>query len=651
VEPDPHNDFSIARQAAGCAALYLKRRTIMPGPESSLTTTLSTLGNLGTLASVGLAAASFVQDKKAYAAINQKLDDLLKGQELIIGKIDQVYGEVKDASLKNVLLDYENSINAWYRDYVSLWKRARKDDENRTNLQNDTRDLVQKLKDCDNYLGVIHDAFMGEFPSLAQPYMAIFAEIIRLGTQAPEQSQYFHALARFERWLILQQKGFLLEGNRLKYQSPESKVKQILRDMEHVTHDTDDDGKQIPKLRKQAEYSAQFVAKLNSYTQKSNAGDKEDTDYLTFGLNTCDASDIFYLDTNPVVSDPGKIVVGLQLYRKHDWLAIKIMQASFKNGVVRQEAEPKVNDDRSGRRVLELINIERVKELVAKYRGGPSGYTKVERERVEEKVLEKQQIYIDLSSAEAPSLEVITGAKLFLRGGNWICLSIQAAKLNSTLTEIDESSRQWVDAPGPAGKPNEDEDFFTIQGTAKYISIRPLTPTPLAPLRGVKFWRDFVTGQDHRVNLSVKTGLCDIEHLWRKYDLPMLTGSEIFLLLSDGYTGEVTLRDSQGRTVTETGWALLQSKCVFHLTHTTAGKISFKTTRGDLLYLREPGADYAELCEFEWFPVENNSIILRANTGKFLRSLSAPLPSRNGQLYADQQSAETAERFQIVPVK
>ena len=337
--------------------------------------------------------------------------------------------------------------------------------------------------------------------------------------------------------------------------------------------------------------------------------------------------------------DPGKIVVGLQFYRKFDWLAIKIIQAAFSNGFVDQnKPKPKANDHTDGSGVAELINKERLKELV-KQNG--RRYKK----DTENQILKRQQIYIDLSSAEAPSREIMTGAKLYLRG-NWICIAIQAAKLSDGLTHIDESTRHWIDAPGPQGKGEEDRDFFTIRGTCKYINIHPLTPTPLAPLRGAKFLRH-ATGDDHRMNLSVKTGLCDIEDLWEKYDLSTLTLSGSSLLLADGYKGRVRLKDSQGLCVDNIGWAS-KNDFVFDLVHAQSGKIHFAFgADGRRLGLdKDGGLSVANgaASEFEWLPMGNGSVALMGNNGKFLGRRT----DREYAFFVADQSELTAERFQII---
>jgi hypothetical protein len=346
------------------------------------------------------------------------------------------------------------------------------------------------------------------------------------------------------------------------------------------------------------------------------------------------------LDTNPVEADPGKIVVGLQLYRKGDRLAIKIVQAGFKNGIVDQDNHTTKSNDDTAAAVAELINKARVERLVWEHRGMKSS--------VQKEVLRTQQVYIDLSSAEAPSREIMTGAKLYLRG-NWICIAIQAAKLNSGLTAVQESTRHWIDAPGPSGKANENTDFYTIRGTAKLINMHPVIPRPLAPLRGAKFLRH-ETGDDHRMNLSVKTGLCEIEHIWEKYSLSTLTLSGGALLLADGYKGKVKVRDSQGLCVHEIGMSH-DGEFAFDLVPQNGDKIRF-TYQGNYGYEQSLGLDHqggfsnskGPASEFEWFPTENGSVVLKGNNGKFLGRRGT---AREGVFVADQETVATAERFQI----
>jgi hypothetical protein len=620
----------------------------MSTPDISLGTKLynaATLSNFGTLASLGFGIYGGIDSEQKWAGVNKKLDDILKGQELIRERIDNVYAEVQDSKLLTATIKFENAIDGWFRTYVALIERRLdgisnplRSDTWEKELKDDTAELVGDLVKCDDHLREIHAAFMGNLSSLGKPYMDAFVnEVMNMGARLPRtQSNYFYGLSRFERWLILQQKGILLLGNRYKYKNPEANIKTILHALKHATHEKDKNGNEVCKLKSQAAFSAPYLKNVERYYQEFNKESRPDTDFICIGISSCDTEDVFYVDNHPVVSDPGKIVVGLQFYRKGDRVALKIIQAAFNNGFVDQDNSTTKANDNTSDSVPALVNKDRVKSLI-KY------YGRNKRSSIESDVLKQEQVYVDLSSAEAPSREIMTGAKLYLRG-NWICIAIQAAKLNAKLTDIVESTRHWIDARGPLGKAQENTDFYTIRGTAKYINIHPLTPKPLAPLRGAKLLRHF-TGDDHRLNLALKTGLCDIEDIWEKYDITTLTGGA--KLLADGFKGKVSLKDSRGLFVDNIGFSLPRDY-QFELTYTGSDKIRFGFGDGQTL-----GLDYQDgfsqskgpNSEFGWLPMENGSIVLLGNNGKFLGRRGS---ETEGVFVADQVSEMTAERFQLV---
>ena len=278
----------------------------MSTPETSLSTKLynaATLSNFGTLASIGFSIYGAVEDQKNWAGVNRKLDDLLKGQELIKQRIDNVYAEVQDSKLLTSTIGFENAIDGWFRSYQALVRRAANPEENLDRLKDDTKELVSKLEECDDYLREIDAAFMGTLSSLGKSYMDFYVnEVMHLGARMPRtQSDYFYALSRFERWLIIQQKGVLLLGNLYKYKDPQASTTKIIKDLRHATHGTDENGVKVSKQKIQATHSASFLKDVDRYYKVFNAGGNEDSDFICFGLNSCDAADICYLDTNPVV--------------------------------------------------------------------------------------------------------------------------------------------------------------------------------------------------------------------------------------------------------------------------------------------------------------------------------------------------------------
>jgi len=634
----------------------------MSTPEKNISGWLwdkATFGNISSAVGFGFAIYGAIDSKSQWANLNARLDQIQKGIEEIKVRVDNVYGQVKESQLLTATVQAENDIDAWFRSFTALLELTLATPPDLERIKKDRKKLIGQLEKCPEHLREIHAALMGTKSSLEGPYMKLFVEdVIKMGSRQPRtQSEYFYAVSRFERWLAIQRKGLILLGNLEKHKDPNASVSKIVQKLIPDSHARDPTDRLVPRIKLQAEKSAQSLKGVEEYYRRPVTGGEPLTHFFTFGINTCDAEDVFYLDTNVIEADPGKIVVGLQLYKKGDRLAVRITQAAFTNGIVSQEIPEGTTKENAeaNANALELINKERVKELIREYGDDATRHnTKNEIAR------RLPPLYINLTTVEVPRQEVITGAKLYLRD-NWICIGIQAAKLYPSWTEVDESSRHWIDSPAPPGNAQEDKDFFAIRGTCKYINLYAVVPTPLAPLRAVRFWRHDTDGA-YRLNLEVKTGLCAIEDVWEQYDIcrpPVFTGGA--KLLSEGHTGKVRLRDSKGFCLGFAGGAEQGRDFVFDLTRPEPELIQFEYEAGGgyeggtLAFLSSfsnwdnsiggvPKRISHDDRSFEWFPLENGLVLLKIG-GKFLRR--AGTPGYGNKFYADQDSPDTAERFQI----
>lgn len=627
----------------------------MAATEESLGATLwskVTFSNFFTLAEIGFKIFDKIESDKRWANLNAKLDQIQRFQQVIKERVDHVYAEVLEIKLRDATKTPLKKIDTWQRDFLELLTDAMRGETLQPKLAERANGLAEELSNDKDGVGKqlreLHAVFMGtEFAVLdRQPYMSVFVRDVLQNSPAGRQSPYFHAITRFERFLQIQRTGLMLLANAHKHQHPQATVEDILKALRKHTHDRV--GKaDIPRYKLQADKSAPFLAGLYKFCENPNAG----SDDLAFGISTSNSLDLFYLDTNEVVADSGKIVVGLQLYGSSNRLGIRIMQAPFSKGSVEQDEEPTAKSSVMNHNWAELIDRGKVESLIQEY-----GQSRADKQTIERAM---PGLYVNLSTAEAPRREIVTGVKLYLRG-RWICVGIQAAKLNDAWTEIDEGSRHWIDAPEPRGEAVEDQDYFSIRGTAKYINTKALIPQPYAPIRSVKFWLHF-TGDDHRMNLSVKTGLCDIEDVWEKYEVSKcaaeLTGSA--KLLVNRYKGKVFLTDSQGHEINAsktTKFAPRRSELKFELVQDGPWKIGFRGPDGLFLQLRpnffgakdflQLGPETSPTRFFEWELTSSGAFVLKGSNGKFVRRTDSFVPG--SRYVANEDSAENAEPFQIV---
>lgn len=628
----------------------------MSTPEDDLGTTLwkkVTFSNFFTLAEIGLKIFDKIETDKRWANLNAKLDQIQRFQQVIKERVDHVYAEVLEAKLRDATKARLEKIDTWQRDFLELLTDALRGDIAQTDLARRANSLAEDLSNDKDGVGKqlreLHAVFMGTEVAVLdrEPYMSVFVREVLQNSPAGKQSPYFHAITRFERFLQIQRTGLLLLANAQKHQNPKATVEDILKSLRKHSHDRVG-AADISRFKLQADKSARFLAELPKTCENANAG----SDYIAFGISTCNSLDVFYVDTNEVVADSGKVVVGLQLYGSGDRLALRILQAPFAKGLVDQEEEPTAKSSEMNNNFSEMIDKERVKALIREYG----------QHRSDKDVIERgMRLYVNLSTAEAPRREIVTGAKLYMRG-QWLCIGIQAAKLNDKWTEVDEGSRHWIDAPEPRGDGVEEKDYYSIRGTAKYINTQALIPRPYAPIRAVKFWRH-ATGDDHRLNLSIKTGLCDIEDVWEKYEISKcaaeLLGSA--KLLVNRYAGRVFLTDSQGLHINaskKTRFMPTRSELKFDLVQDGPWKIGFRGPTGLFLHLGpnffgkkdflQLGSDTSQARFFEWELTSNGAFVLKGSNGKFLRRIDSYTPLPGCRYVADQDSPENAEPFQMV---
>lgn len=268
-----------------------------------------------------------------------------------------------------------------------------------------------------------------------------------------------------------------------------------------------------------------------------------------------------------------------------------------------------------------------------------------------------KQCYLDISRTEAPKGEIMTGAQLYMKG-NRIAIKIQSAKLDQ-FKNVVESSRHWTDSP-PNGN-QEGSDFVVLRNRAKYVNIHPIIPKPIAPMRGASLFLHDDSG-GYRVNVSMKTGLCDIEDVWQLYDLP--TMAERFggnsSLSAQVYSDKVYLQCSDSKYV--------DSHCFvgplpseFELVQLGSNKIGFRMQLPHANALwhiyneSKDGGMYGTYISgnprpewaLEWVEAENGTIALKAFNGKYLGRKF--LNTSDSMLVANHDRVEAAEKFRVIP--
>ena len=283
----------------------------------------------------------------------------------------------------------------------------------------------------------------------------------------------------------------------------------------YVSGIINDPGASVSKLQQQANSNKTSVNLLNQWHQDKQWGTEGGKDFLMFGKN------IYTWDTNEVMADDDKVVIGLRFVGQGPRMALEICQGTFSAGKVAQ-----TGDTWKG----------------AIHGADPNFFAVIQRSHNGEHIEgHTDDHYVDMCEVSVPDGRVVVGAALYQKG-NRVAIKLAAAALNSQ-GNVDRTTTTWYKNDRYVNR--DPEDFVQLRiwvatsngrydyGSFRGVSVRDLRPDPPAPISGAKLCCYGLNDghSTNRVVLAVRPGLfntgdlwkraevLNIEDVWRKYDV------------------------------------------------------------------------------------------------------------------------------------
>ena len=356
--------------------------------------------------------------REAFEEIKSDLADIKQDLNRIQNSLKVVLGEVKWGQVVTVLADSINTLEFLYNRLINL---DINDKEGAKKLVDDVL-LQDKVRES---LFTIHTAMMGDNPALGGSVMELFSDKVSpVGYESLPQSRKCVAVDFLLSMLELQAKGYALLLNA--YEASERDVATLKEEMKS-------------RFKSQIELSKPYVNKLTYDFENVAWGE----DYFEW------YADDHYADTNAVVADDDKVVVGLQLYKKGNRIALKIAQAvtefsKLDEIVMFSGSEWKENQDWNGN----YFNL-------------------------------KDAGYVDANVNTIPVNTVVKGAALYQKGNRlgiklfWTLIDPKTGKLGPTTG--------WNDTPG------WDPGFFSGKD-AKFCDTHSVVPSTLSCMSGAALY-------------------------------------------------------------------------------------------------------------------------------------------------------------------
>lgn len=347
-----------------------------------------------------------VKTRKSLAELKAKLQQIQNGIENIQQSLHTVLSRLKWTQIIVVLADSVSLIDFQYNQMMQLDledKRAAKAWV--TNLK--TEDVLQALF-------TFHQVMIGQSPLQPGAFMKLFVDkLVPLTYNHLPQSKKWLAVDLLDEMVALQGKGYAVllsayqaDGNTAGYETAK-------QDMEQ-------------RLETQTKVSANFID-AQSYSYRNIAWDSA---YFHWYKHAP------YVDTHEVVADPGKVVVGLQLYQKGNRIALKIAQAT-------PEFDP-------------------LQESLATY-------TWKENRAWENEFFKLKGGCVDTDVNILPPGTVVTGAALYQKG-KYLAIKLFETKIDPG-TGMLTGPGKWQDSPGPCS------NYFNankVQYCADHTVIPPI---------------------------------------------------------------------------------------------------------------------------------------------------------------------------------
>lgn len=330
-------------------------------------------------------AANFVKDivsgRNESTETKKKLEQIQNGIDNIQQNIKVVLSDIQWTQVIVVLSESVSTIYYQYNKMMTLdLNNSRASKAWVANLN--TEEIAKALF-------IINEAMLGKLILLPGAIMQLLtSKLTPLTYDKLSQSRKWLAVDYLQEMLYVQGEGYAIMLNAYKVEG--RMTDNLVAEM-------------IQRFAAQMEFSAAFISPLSYAYQNVDQG-KSYFDWY---------DDAPYVDTHEVVADSGQVVVGLQLYKKGNRIAIKIAQAipAF-NEVQEKLSSISWKDDPDwGKQYFKL-----------------------------------KENYVDTNVTTVPGGMVVTGAALYQKG-NRMAIKLLGTKIDAKMGALKRPG-QWQDSPG-----------------------------------------------------------------------------------------------------------------------------------------------------------------------------------------------------------
>jgi hypothetical protein len=396
------------------------------------------ISGVGFALSVSSFAYALIMDHAVESEVERKLKTLQKNQHEILGYLKLILAEIQwtqiiseaDGAFTNINYQFEQMLKLQEGDTKEASKWA--------------KSILDQSEGIKKDLYIINQLMMGNSP-LTAPLMSIFADKIK--KYPTNQSKYMEAKWYFRTINEIQTKGFCLLSNAFNLENDISsnadpRTKKFLSEYDNT-------------LYEQQGFNKEYINALDHwYHDPTFNGDYFD---INDGYN--------YVDTSEVMAPTGRVIVGMQLYRKGNRIALKIATAI------------PVEDSNIDQNSIQWVENPEFNN---------SNYF----------TLDDTNNYVDERKVKfGHGNNVMIGARLF-KLGNRIAISIKGQGLNGKTGELTGPQTPWIQMN------DLNPPYFDIEDNNHYVNTHTVLPDPNYYTSGAQL---FLFG--NRIAVKVETGV------------------------------------------------------------------------------------------------------------------------------------------------
>jgi hypothetical protein len=398
---------------------------------------------------LGFGIANFLNGKASVAKLSDKLDALLLGQKDILDELARLRGEVEWTQILTLIAQPVQRIKYFIDEMRRLlppadWDKAKIDawlKEKEHEIKEWAKAALALNDGLRQQLSYIDTAFQGG-GGLTKPLVAVLIEKMTINKFKTQSAYFMVCLAyRSLKEYEAQALGALAGAYKIEHpDATEPQVKDYIQPYQDV-------------YQKQIEDTLPLLTPLNRFwTQRWN-GIGADAPIMWTQWH------VVYGDNHQVKTQDGCVLVGLQIYKKGNRVALEITQAQLDvSGDINASSKKTITNQEWGESYIQIgANTE-----------------------------------IQLMTTVVPSQCMATGVQLWL-DGNKLMVLLEYVPFDFTTRTADFSKRKWTTAAEATASPNNvkwyssdpDGKVGSDSDRGRVGTMYDVTPDPLSPITGV----------------------------------------------------------------------------------------------------------------------------------------------------------------------